>query len=347
MTQSFVVNTTIGFLATAPKKLFLPPAGRDLRIRWKQSKSASVVVTVETRAGEVVRTLAKRRYDAGAQAVTWNGLDRTKKAVKGGWYVVRVVARNPLGTLDLGKDLRVQRIVGRSSASPRRNPRACEVQCPDARSLAHELVDAARRRLRPLRRLRPDDDRRRLPGRQRDRDGLRRRDRVGRDRRDVGDAVRLHVRAGAPGLPRDRRGRDDRVPDRLVIGWEIGRRGGRPYLEQHGRWLHLDHAKLERAEAWFQRWEDWAVLLGRLTPVVRSFVSIPAGIFEVPFRRYTVLTLIGSAIWCFVFAGAGWAAGASWESFHHAFRFADVLVGAAIVAAAAWLVWRFVRKRRA
>ena len=45
-----------------------------------------------------------------------------------------------------------------------------------------------------------------------------------------------------------------------VLGWEIGRRGGRPYLERHGRWLHLDHAKLERAEAWFDRWEDWAVL---------------------------------------------------------------------------------------
>ena len=112
MTQSFVVNTTIGFLATAPKKLFLPPRGRDLRIRWKQSKSASVVVTVETRAGDVVRTLAKRKYDAGTQGVTWNGLDRAKKAVKGGGYVVRVVARNPLGTLDLSRDLRVQRIVG-------------------------------------------------------------------------------------------------------------------------------------------------------------------------------------------------------------------------------------------
>ncbi len=89
-----------------------------------------------------------------------------------------------------------------------------------------------------------------------------------------------------------------------VLGWEIGRRGGRPYLERHGRWLHLDHAKLERAEAWFDRWEDWAVFLGRVTPVVRSFISIPAGIFEAPFRRYTILTLIGSAIWCFAFAGA-------------------------------------------
>jgi len=132
-----------------------------------------------------------------------------------------------------------------------------------------------------------------------------------------------------------------------VIGWEIGRRGGRPYLEKHGRWLHLDHEKLERAEAWFLRWEDWAVLVGRLTPVVRSFVSVPAGIFEAPLRRYTVLTLIGSALWCFVFAGIGWAAGASWESLHTAFRYADVLVGAAIVGAAAWLGLRFLRKRAA
>jgi membrane protein DedA with SNARE-associated domain len=131
-----------------------------------------------------------------------------------------------------------------------------------------------------------------------------------------------------------------------VIGWEIGIKGGRPYLERHGRWLHLDAAKLDRAEAWFLKWESWAVLLGRLTPVVRSFISIPAGIFEAPFKRYTVLTLIGSAIWCFVFAGIGWAAGASWESFHSAFRYADVAVAAAIVGGAAWLGWRFLRKRR-
>ena len=131
-----------------------------------------------------------------------------------------------------------------------------------------------------------------------------------------------------------------------VIGWEIGVRGGRPYLERHGRWLHLDHEKLERAEAWFLRWEGWAVFLGRLTPVVRSFISIPAGVFEAPFRAYTVLTLLGSAIWCFAFAGAGWAAGASWESFHEAFRYADYVVAAAILGGAAWLGWRFLRKRR-
>ena len=88
-----------------------------------------------------------------------------------------------------------------------------------------------------------------------------------------------------------------------MFGWAIGDYGGRPYLERHGRWLHLDAEKLARAETWFERWEDWAVFLGRLTPVVRSFISVPAGVFRTPFVRYTLLTLAGSAIWCFAFAG--------------------------------------------
>jgi hypothetical protein len=112
MAQSFLVNSTVGFLATAPKTLFLPPAGRDLRIGWKQTREARVVVTVETAAGEVVRTLATRRYGSGSQGVTWNGLDRARKPVKGGRYFVRVVAKNGLGTIDLARYLRVQRIVG-------------------------------------------------------------------------------------------------------------------------------------------------------------------------------------------------------------------------------------------
>jgi membrane protein DedA with SNARE-associated domain len=131
-----------------------------------------------------------------------------------------------------------------------------------------------------------------------------------------------------------------------IGGWAIGLYGGRPYLERHGRWLHLDARKLDRAERWFDRWGDAGVFLGRVTPVVRSFVSIPAGVFEARLGRYSVLTLIGSAIWCFAFAGAGYAAGESWEDFHHAFRYIEYLVVAAIVAFVVALVWRWLRKRR-
>jgi membrane protein DedA with SNARE-associated domain len=128
-----------------------------------------------------------------------------------------------------------------------------------------------------------------------------------------------------------------------TLGWWIGRYGGRPLLERHGRWLHLDQAKLARAERWFDRWGDWGVFLGRITPVVRSFVSIPAGVFEVKFARYNVLTLIGSAIWAFAFAGVGYGLGSRYESFHHAFRIADYLVAAGVVAGLFYLILR--RKR--
>jgi len=131
-----------------------------------------------------------------------------------------------------------------------------------------------------------------------------------------------------------------------IVGWWIGRRGGRPFVERHGRLLHLGPERLERAERWFDRHDRWAVLLGRITPVVRSFVSIPAGVMEVPLVRYTVLTLAGSAIWCFAFAGAGYLAGSNWEELHHAFRFADYLIAVAIVGGVCWLGWRYLRKRR-
>jgi membrane protein DedA with SNARE-associated domain len=128
-----------------------------------------------------------------------------------------------------------------------------------------------------------------------------------------------------------------------VIGWAIGLYGGRPLLERHGRWFHLSPDNLVRAERWFEKWGDWAVFLGRITPVVRSFVSIPAGVFRVPFGRYTALTLAGSALWCFALAGAGWAAGRSYERFHHDFRWVEYAVVAGILGLAAYLILRFRR----
>jgi membrane protein DedA with SNARE-associated domain len=128
-----------------------------------------------------------------------------------------------------------------------------------------------------------------------------------------------------------------------IGGWAIGLYGGRPLLERRGRWFHLSGERLDRAERWFDRWDDLAVFVGRVTPVVRSFISIPAGVFRMSLWRYTVLTLIGSALWCFALAGVGWGLGKSYETFHHDFRFVDYAVVAGIVALAAYLV---VRRRR-
>ncbi|HMI99850.1 MAG TPA: DedA family protein [Gaiellaceae bacterium] len=128
-----------------------------------------------------------------------------------------------------------------------------------------------------------------------------------------------------------------------VIGWWIGYYGGRPLVERRGRWLHLGPENLDRAERWFERWGLWAVCIGRVTPVVRSFVSIPAGLARMPIGRFTVLTAVGCIPWCFGIAGAGWALGSRYERFHHDFRYAEIAVFLAVVlAAVAW----YRRRRR-
>jgi membrane protein DedA with SNARE-associated domain len=131
-----------------------------------------------------------------------------------------------------------------------------------------------------------------------------------------------------------------------IGGWAIGRYGGRPLLERRGRWFHLGGDKLDRAERWFDRWDDLAVLIGRLTPVVRSFISIPAGVFRMPLGRYNALTLIGSAIWAFALAGAGYGLGKSYERFHHDFSYVEYAIVAAVVVLAAYLMMRWRRSSR-
>ena len=130
-----------------------------------------------------------------------------------------------------------------------------------------------------------------------------------------------------------------------VLGWAIGLYGGRPYLERHGRWLHVTPEKLDRAEGWFERYGDWAVLISRVTPVIRSFISIPAGIAEMPLARYTVLTFVGTIPWCFGIAAAGVALGASWERFHESFRYADYAIVGLVVAGVVALLVRARMKR--
>ena len=128
-----------------------------------------------------------------------------------------------------------------------------------------------------------------------------------------------------------------------MAGWAIGRRGGRPLLERHGRWFHISAETFERAGYWFERFGARAVFLGRITPVVRSFISIPAGVFRTPLSIYVPLTLAGSALWCFGFAAAGWALGGSWESFHHSFRYADYAAVALVALLIAFLLARHLR----
>ena len=131
-----------------------------------------------------------------------------------------------------------------------------------------------------------------------------------------------------------------------LAGWAIGIYGGRPFLERHGRWFHLSHEQLGRAERWFERFGSWAVLLGRITPVARSFISIPAGVFRARLVSYTILTLIGSTIWCLVLQSVGFALGTRWEKVQHNLHYVDYAVVAVFVAFVALIILRRWRSTR-
>jgi membrane protein DedA with SNARE-associated domain len=133
-----------------------------------------------------------------------------------------------------------------------------------------------------------------------------------------------------------------------IVGWWIGRRGGHPLVQRHGRLVHVTPERLEKAERWFDRWGNVGVLVGRLTPLVRSFVSIPAGILEMPFGPYAVLTLVGSAIWAFAIGGVGYGLGSNYHRFDHGFKYAEYLVVAGLVLLVAYFVYRWatVSRRR-
>ncbi len=132
-----------------------------------------------------------------------------------------------------------------------------------------------------------------------------------------------------------------------LIGFAVGARGGRPLVERHGSRLHLGPRRFARAEAWFERYGGRAVFVGRLTPIVRSFISIPAGVLGIPLGSFVALTLLASLVWCFGFAAAGWAAGGTWETIHHDFRYADYAAVAVVVALiAAAILHRTLRRQR-
>jgi membrane protein DedA with SNARE-associated domain len=130
------------------------------------------------------------------------------------------------------------------------------------------------------------------------------------------------------------------------IAYAVGRYRGREWaLRWH--WLHITPKRLDSADRWFARYGSWAVLFSRCLPIIRTFISLPAGIARMPFWRFTVLTLIGSVPWVLMLALAGRAVGDNWESLQHKLHYFDYALVLAIVGAIVYLVVRQWRRTRA
>lgn len=135
-----------------------------------------------------------------------------------------------------------------------------------------------------------------------------------------------------------------------VIAYWIGAIGGRPLVLRYGRWVLMSHHDLDRMTNFFEKYGSITVLIGRLLPVVRTFIAFPAGIAKMPQLRFHIYTFVGSWPWCLALAYAGQKLGEKWNDpnspFHeqfHRFHNAVILL---VVAGIIWFVWSHLRRAR-
>jgi membrane protein DedA with SNARE-associated domain len=132
-----------------------------------------------------------------------------------------------------------------------------------------------------------------------------------------------------------------------LLLYAIGRYGGMPLVLRYRRVLRVSEAEIERADAWFDRYGDWIVFFSRMVPIVRSIVSIPAGMSEMPILRFTLFTAAGATVWNTALIGAGYALGANYEDVESYIGPISKVILVALVLAIAYVGYRWHRRRRA
>ena len=131
------------------------------------------------------------------------------------------------------------------------------------------------------------------------------------------------------------------------VAYGVGYYGRVDILEKHGKKLHIKKSHLEWADRWFERHGDATVFFARMLPIIRTFISLPAGVARMPFWRFSALTLAGCVPWVLMLTFIGKQAGDSWEDWKDSLHYVDYAVAAAIVLGAAYLLIRARRRRKA
>lgn len=130
----------------------------------------------------------------------------------------------------------------------------------------------------------------------------------------------------------------------LILYW-IAKSGGRWILEKYGKWVFVSHSDLARADKLFAKQGSKIVLLGRLLPVVRTFISLPAGVARMAVGRFVFYTVIGSLIWNTVLAYIGYKTGENWEVLRPYFHRLDYLIAGLILVGVVWFIIRHKRQK--
>jgi membrane protein DedA with SNARE-associated domain len=131
-----------------------------------------------------------------------------------------------------------------------------------------------------------------------------------------------------------------------VVAYEVGKRGGRPFVLKYGKYLLIGADELNAADRFFARWGSAAVFVGRLLPVIRTFIAFPAGVARMKLVPFHIYTFVGSWPWCFGLAWVGMKLGDKWDSdprVKAAFHSADLLIGVVLIALVGFYIWHRVR----
>ena len=125
-----------------------------------------------------------------------------------------------------------------------------------------------------------------------------------------------------------------------IVAYYAGAWGGRPFVEKYGKYILISRHDLDLADRWFQRHGDITIFIGRLLPVIRTFIAFPAGIARMDMWRFNIYTFVGSYIWCLVLAWIGMKLGEHWNTLGVYFHRFDAIIGVILLAGLIWYVRR-------
>ncbi len=128
-----------------------------------------------------------------------------------------------------------------------------------------------------------------------------------------------------------------------TVAYVAGYYGGRPFVERYGRYILLRHKDLDAADRFFAKHGEATVFFSRLLPVIRTFISLPAGISRMPFGRFLLYSFIGSVPWCYLFTWIGMKLGENWQTIRGWFHGADLVIGGVLLAGFAWFLWHHLK----
>lgn len=129
-----------------------------------------------------------------------------------------------------------------------------------------------------------------------------------------------------------------------IASYWIGLKGGRFFIDKYGKYFFLNHEHLDLAEDWFKKYGDKAVFFSRMLPVLRTFISLPAGMGKYSFKKLVVYSFIGSLPWCFALAYLGFKLGPHWKNIIVFFNGLDIIIIAAIAIAVIYF-WKVKKKK--